>query len=234
MQLLFKSFNLLFRYKIFFIYVPLYNLYKNIFECREIQKFKTSIKPGDIVIDAGANIGFFTILFAKLVGSAGRVIAFEPDLQNFSLLKSRASNYKNISLINAALSDSAGILDLYLSLDLNVDHRTYDSGENREKISVTSFKLDDYLQDNKIAKVDFIKTDLQGYDPIAIRGMKKTIANTKKLTIHAEFWPWGIIKTGESPTAWLKELSAMGLKTDYSYRGQDNESYYTSILLEKA
>lgn len=53
----------------------------------ETNIMKNYIKEGDIVIDVGANIGYFTLLFSKLVGENGKVFAFEPESKNFELLK---------------------------------------------------------------------------------------------------------------------------------------------------
>ena len=66
------------------------------------------IQPGDTVLDLGANIGYFTLLFAKLVGNNGIVFAFEPEPQNIALLTKniKINNYKNVTLVPKAVSNT--------------------------------------------------------------------------------------------------------------------------------
>ncbi len=234
MRFIFNLFNSLYKKDILSIYIPLYNLYKFLSDYKDIQEFKKKIAIGQTVIDGGANIGFYTRLFSKLTGDSGRVIAFEPDEKNFSILKNRTSHLKNVIIVKAALADKSGSLDFFLSEELNVDHQAYDSGEGRKKITVKAYSLDDYVKEFKLAKVDFIKTDLQGFDPIAIRGMKNTIANNSDLVMHCEFWPFGMLKAGIDPEKWLNELKNSSLITTFLYKENKDEKYYTSIWLKKS
>jgi len=87
---------------------PVYNLIYPIFKRKqdkhEIALLNKYIKNGDVVLDIGANIGFYTKILSDLVGSTGKVYAFEPDKTNFSYLQKNASVLKNVSLINKAVS----------------------------------------------------------------------------------------------------------------------------------
>jgi len=60
---------------------------KKIFEKFETELVKQEIHDGDTVLDIGANIGYFSLIFSKIVGNNGRVYAFEPDPNNFKILK---------------------------------------------------------------------------------------------------------------------------------------------------
>ena len=77
---------------------------------------KQEVKEGNNVIDIGANIGYFTLLFAKLVGPNGKVFAFEPDPTNFSILKKNIeeNNYDNVILSQKAISDKTETTKLFL------------------------------------------------------------------------------------------------------------------------
>jgi len=143
---IFSLINLLYKHKFYFLYVPLYSLYKYISELKDIKLYKKYILKNHIVVDAGANIGFYSLIFSKLVGKNGLVICFEPDLKNFNLLVKRTKKYPNILCVNAALSEHSGFLDFFLSEDLNVDHRAYSTDESRKKICVECYSLDDYLR----------------------------------------------------------------------------------------
>ena len=78
---------------------------------------KKTVKEGNVVLDIGANIGYFTLLLAKLVGTKGRVFAFEPEPNNFSLLKKNVEEdgYTNVILENKGVSYENKTTKLYLS-----------------------------------------------------------------------------------------------------------------------
>lgn len=181
-------------------------VYEN-FETVLLQK---EIHEGMTVIDMGANIGYYTVMFAHLVGPSGKVIAFEPDEQNGEVLKKNiiANKFRNVSYVNKALSDRTGFVKLYISEENRGDNRIYDTKEGREWIEVEMISLDDYLP--KETKVDLIKIDVQGVEALILNGMEKSISRSDKMIIFTEFWPDGIRKTGESPEEFLKKLVGFG------------------------
>jgi len=71
-----------------------------IHEKNETNLVKSKIKEGEIVVDIGANIGYYTLIFAKLVGTSGKVFAFEPEPHNFHLLQKnlKANSYQNVTI----------------------------------------------------------------------------------------------------------------------------------------
>src|SRR5262249_29206299 len=133
-----------------------------VYEPFETELIQSLIHEGDTVLDIGANIGYYTLIFARRVGTAGRVFAFEPDPENFALLKSNveANGYKNVVLVNAALSNQSGTLRLYLCDENRGDHRIYPSGDGRRAIEIPALTGDEYLKD--VSDVRFIKMDVQG------------------------------------------------------------------------
>jgi FkbM family methyltransferase len=162
----------------------------------ETELVKNEVKKGDVVLDIGANIGYYTLIFAKLVGNEGRVIAFEPDPNNFALLNRNIdiNGYKNVRLIQEAVPDTTGNIKLYLSEDNKGDHRIYDVGNGRKSIEIEVIRLDDYFKDYH-DKIDFIKMDIQGAEMGAIRGMTALLQSNEKKAHHRilahrfeEFW----------------------------------------------
>ena len=151
---LFKLANKLFEHY-HFIYKPLYFFYKKISDRQKIALFKNIIKPGMRVLDLGANIGFYTVLFSKLVGENGKVFAFEPDAKNYKYLEENTKTLYNVTIEKKAVSDKTGKINFYISKDLNVDHQSYDSREGRDCEEADAIALDDYFLDN--AKIDVIK-----------------------------------------------------------------------------
>jgi len=173
-------------------------------ESYEKEIIKKTVKKGDVVLDIGANIGDNTLIIAKLIGPKGKVYAFEPDPEIFSLLKKNISvnGYDNIIAIQKAVSNKNGKLKLFLSENNRSDHRIYDSHDNRESIEVGTVKLDSFFR-SKIS-VNVIIMDIQGAEILALRGMRNLIKRSKRLKLITEFWPIGIRRCGDVPENFLR------------------------------
>jgi len=189
-----------------------------------------------VVIDIGANIGFYTIIFSE-VNSKNIVYSFEPDINNFKILQKNIQKIKNshIFLENLAVGNKTKQIKLYRSPLINVDHQTYDSGENRQYELVKCIKLDDYFPKN--TKIDFIKIDTQGYDYYSIRGCKRIIKDNPNIKILGELWPYGLFKSGSSVNEYLQFLKKLGFTikiedTKFSLNNQCNyeKKYYTDFF----
>jgi len=181
-----------------------------IYEPLETELVKNEIKRGDIVLDIGANIGYYTLIYAKLVGEEGKVFAFEPDPNNFALLKKNVeiNGYKNVILVQKAVSNKNEKIKLYLSKGNLGDHRIYNSYNGRKSIEIESIILDDYFINDK--KIDFIKMDIQGAEGGALQGLSNLIKKNKNLKIVTEFWPIGLKRFGIEPIEYLKTLIKHG------------------------
>ena len=218
----FKFGNILYKYA-FPVYKPLYFLYKKSSDRKKIEYLKNTIKPGMTILDIGANIGFYTSLFSELTGANGKVYAFEPDKTNFRHLEKLTSKYSNITIENSAVGDKTQMIKLYYSKNLNVDHQTYDTGENRNYSEVNCIALDDYFSENE--KADFIKIDIQGYDYFAVAGMKKTIERSEKVMIFGEFWPYGLKKAGVDHNHYIALLKDLGLNLKFFCSEEDVSNF---------
>lgn len=177
----------------------------------ETEVFESLIKYGDVVVNIGAHVGYFTLLAADKVGSSGKVYSFEPDINNYRILKRNieANNIINVTLVKCALSDKKGDGYLYKSYENTGDHKIYKTKEirNYEKIRIDT--IDNYFKNLNI-KIDLIKIDVQGVEPKVIRGGLKTIKSTKNLKIISELWPSGLIESGEAAEEYLFLLEKLG------------------------
>ena len=196
-----------------FLLDPIDSLELSIF--RSYEPFETSllsaeIRPGMTIVDVGANIGYYTLLFSKLTGESGRVYAFEPEPQNFALLQEnlKRNERTNVIALNRAVSDQSGPSFLYLSSENLGDHQAYSSDDGRRKVPITMTRLDDSLQ----GPVDLIKMDVQGFEEHALAGMGAVIAGSPRLTIFTEFWPEGLRRAGSDGVDFLRRLRSFGLE----------------------
>jgi FkbM family methyltransferase len=177
----------------------------------EIAYLRDTLRPGQVVVDVGANIGLLTLIAAHQVGPQGRVFAFEPGPLSFALLSANiaANGYHNVTIDNAAVSDRDGTVDLYVCATGESDNRisgTIDDGSGRERISVRSVALDDYFQDRAI---DFIKIDAQGAEPLILKGLSRIMAESVNLQIMMEYCPEAFSSL-EAPAAFLSRIQASG------------------------
>jgi FkbM family methyltransferase len=184
------------------VYRSLYSIYKRLSDRRERALFSAWLRAGDTVLDIGANIGAYTSFFANLVGPEGKVFAFEPEQRNLARLHRLASRLRQIDVVPAAVAERTGDLKLFVSGDLNVDHRTYDPGEGRVGIDVPAVAIDEFLPPEM--RVDAIKMDIQGAEMSALRGARRLLRNSSRMLIILEYWPFGLRTAGEEPTAVLE------------------------------
>lgn len=183
----------------------------------ELSQFCKTIHPGDTVLDIGAHIGIYTLMAASIVGENGKVFAFEPDKKNFMLLQKNivVNGYKNVVLINKAISDSNKMLDFYINPENTGDHRAYFSDNTWEKVTVEAITLDDYFMKEYpeyISKINVIKIDIQGSEYFALRGAKRIFSKNKYIKIFSEVWPLGLKLSGISVKNYLEMLQDMDYK----------------------
>lgn len=140
--------------------------------------FRKLINSGDVCLDIGANVGWFTTLFQKLVGETGAVHAFEPIPQTFAMLSKNAAANKtsdNIFLNNLALGDVEKVIDLHLFPDLPDGHASISTFEhqNFETFPCPMITLNNYLKDKNIKNVNFVKIDIEGAELMMLKGADK-------------------------------------------------------------
>jgi FkbM family methyltransferase len=186
-------------------------LVKGVYEPQETELVRREVGAGDVVLDLGANIGYFTLIFGALVGDKGRVFAFEPDPENFALLDENIAmnGYKTVVAVQAAVADQTGTTRLYLSEDNKGDHRIYDSRDDRRAIDVPVISLDDFF-DGYTGRVDFIKMDIQGAEGLALAGMQSLLERTTPRMLLTEFAPASLRRAGTDPAHYLSLLGDAG------------------------
>ena len=194
-----------------------------IYEEDETRLIKKTVKKGDVVIDIGANIGYYTLIMARNVGKKGKVYAFEPDPENFSLLKKniKKNGYQNAVLVQKAVSDKNGEISLFLSDSNTGDHRIVDTKDGRNSVKVEMISIDDFLND---VKINFIKMDIQGAEYFALKGMKETLKKSNNVKMFTEFWPSGLREFGIRPGKYIDLLTEYGFNLFELKKGDSTPS----------
>jgi FkbM family methyltransferase len=193
------------------IYRVCYSAFKAYTDRAERQVLKSSLFPGAIVVDAGANIGVYSRFLSGCVGPTGVVYSFEPEPENFKRLQSATRTLSNVHLCRAALGERSGTTKLYVSDKLNVDHRTYPAEtDSRRCMKIDVVALDDYFKPGQ--RIDLIKADIQGYELFALRGATRVMAENTDAKLLLEFWPYGLKQAGASWKDLIAMLEAKDLK----------------------
>jgi FkbM family methyltransferase len=202
-------------------YLTQYVLDWGCYEPTETELFKSKIRPGDTVVDVGANIGWFTVIASKLVGKEGRVIAFEPEPTSFEYLKRNveANGCTNVVLEQKALSNEAGEIELFTATEHLGQHRISDWGDGRRAVKVEALPLDDYLAGSRIS-VDVIKIDTEGAEGVIVEGMEETLKRSRNVKLFMEYLPENLRRSGYDPIKLLQRLEAHGFQFHAIGEGQ--------------
>jgi FkbM family methyltransferase len=205
---------------------------QGVWEPLETRIVVDEVTAGDTVLDLGANIGYYTLLFAGLVGEAGKVYAFEPDADNYDYLSRNVAlnGLRNVTTVRKAVSDVTGAGRLYLSSDNKGDHRTVDSHDGRDSVPVETVRLDDHFARSE-ARIDFIKMDIQGAEAGALRGMTLLLGDNPQLKILTEFWPAGLTRFGVDPADFLGLLLGHGFRLYQVDEAERVQSVTPEVLL---
>ena len=186
---------------------------EGVYEPLVTELVQKEVRPGDVVLDIGAHIGYYTLIFAGRVGPDGRVFAFEPEPGNCALLEKNvhANGYHNVAILRKAVAEKAGTVRLYPAEDNSGDNRIYDSHDGRRFLEVETMRLDDYFPGDRW-KVDFIKMDIQGAEYAALCGMGALLNRNTGVKLVTEFWPFGLAMFGIDPKAYLQSLAGHGFR----------------------
>ncbi len=162
------------------------NIYMGSYEKKELIAISRIAKPGWNYIDAGANIGYYTIYFSRFL-AANMVYAFEPSPREFSSLKHNVdlNNLQNIKLFPIALGNENSQLSLYINNSNFGKNSMVNRGDSEEAIVVDVKRLDEVV--GSLSPVNFIKIDVEGAEPFVLEGANKTILKHKPVILY-ESW----------------------------------------------
>jgi FkbM family methyltransferase len=147
------------------------------------------LRPGDIAVDIGANVGYLTRQFAGMVGREGRVFSFEPDPNVFEHLQFNTRRFAQVSLAQTAMSDSCGTSTLYLHPMSAMSNSLVNAWEDARPLTVHTSTFDAWVSDANPSQLRLIKIDVEGAEPLVLRGMRMTLALPHKPHIILEFCP---------------------------------------------
>jgi FkbM family methyltransferase len=158
------------------------------FEPYEMAIMKNLIRPGETIFDVGANIGIHSLITSRLTGT-GKVYAFEPASFAYKMLTEnlRLNGVMNVMATKSIVSDQPGEVELYINSEsaltsLGLTKR----GSVISTEKVPCITLDEFASSHDIAKVDFLKIDVEGYEGHVLRGAQNLLKRSPELVILCE------------------------------------------------
>ena len=178
------------------------------------------INENEVLIDIGAALGYYTLLFSKKAGIKGEVYAFEAESNAFSYLKKNTllNNLTNVKLFNLALDEHAGESYFVKSCDLNIGTWGGYISSKKSNFKVKTSSLDDF----NLEKIDWIKLDVDGNEFKILKGMKNLIKSSKNLKLIMEFDLEVIYKNNSAIE--IKNIFSF-LKSNFSFAIVCEENY---------
>lgn len=141
-----------------------------------VQVIQERVSPGMTVLDIGAQSGYFSLLFSRLVGPQGKVIAFEPLPANFRMLEEnvRLNGLGNVTIRQEAVADHSGDMSFEFPSEPTLIAGPLLEGENQGVLTVKGVSLDDIFSVGSVP-VQFIKMDVEGAEEEVLRGALKLL-----------------------------------------------------------
>lgn len=174
------------------------------FEWQEREFLNAFLRPEDIFVDVGANIGLFTLIAARCVGNAGHVYAFEPSPETYRRLVENVqlNQFANISVYQLALSNRPDQLEMMISKDgfdawnslaKPIAGNTFVT-ENVNCVTWNDFALENDL----VGRVTMIKIDVEGWEKYVLEGGAKTLSRADAPILQVEFTEPAALSAGSS------------------------------------
>lgn len=181
------------------------------FETDLLEFVDREVKPGHVFVDVGANIGIYSIHASTAAGPKGKVISFEAHPLTAQVFRENIALHRasNISLVNAAVGAEPGSLEMLYGKGDSGSTHVATSGD-RSTVTVPVVTLDDKLAELGINRVDYLKIDVEGFEPFVLRGARATIAANPAMTIQTEVDRRHLARYGLSPGDVFDLLRDMG------------------------
>ena len=195
--------------------------------------FKRILSPGGAVVDVGANIGYFSLLAAKLVGNAGKVIAVEAHPRNFEILSAAVQHngLEQVVAFNIGLSDENGSAQVIMADQNEFANRTASMvpqpGLSGPTVPVRRF--DDCISDWNIDVIDLLKLDVDGFETKVARGAAESLRSGRVKNVIVELNDHWLSASGSS----AQELTALLHAAGFSIARHPIASFFFGPLEDR-
>ena len=183
------------------------------YEHETVLLLRRHLRTGDVFVDIGAQVGFFTLYAANLVGESGRVIALEPFAKHFHILTKNIarSGYTNIEPHQVGVSDEARISSYYITSSSLFRVKQESQSQSANTVAeMRMVPLDTLLSHD--THIDILKIDIEGGESAAFRGMERLVQNNPAMAVIVEIAPKVLDKIGMRSEDLLIQLQGLGFR----------------------
>ena len=158
------------------------NFVRGTFEVFKTKAVVTHLKPGDVVYDVGAHVGYYSAVSSQAVGLGGRVFSFEPRPDNIRMFERHMiiNGFINVTLTRTAVGRTSGKARFNTRTGTGTGHLS-ESGD----LEIPLISLDDWIRAEKPPPPDFLKIDVEGGEIGVLEGAETLIAGTKPIILIA-------------------------------------------------
>lgn len=190
-----------------------------------LARFLGLLRPGQTVVDVGANVGLYTLAAARAVGPGGRVVAFEPEPRNCARLQRNveANGHANVTVVQAAVGEASGRARLYLGGDSGV-HSLLAERAGGPAVEVEVVALDEYCEREGLVP-DVVKVDAEGAELAVLRGLRRTLRRAGGIAVVCELYD------PDPAVVAAKRAQAEALLAEAGLRVEGALAYRASTLL---
>jgi FkbM family methyltransferase len=194
-------------------------LFRGCHEPEIVNLIQRVVRPGDVCLDVGANVGAHTLVMARAAGPSGRVVAVEPHPRiGARLLQNLALNHLDqVTVVRAALSDKDGTADFF-----GFSEDAFEQGissflpdkEATEKMTVKTISGSRLQREARLNRCDFLKIDVEGFESVVLKELSDLIAAHRPFIIceyRKQHWE----KFGHSLEGVLERFKALGYRLYY-------------------
>ncbi|MEU7204395.1 FkbM family methyltransferase [Streptomyces sp. NPDC045470] len=196
------------------------------------------LRPGDVFVDVGANIGYYSLLASRLVGEKGAVVALEASSDFHRVLRKQVAlnGCGNVRAVNAAISDREEMLTFILASSHNMGANSIVpyAGEAESTFEVAAQPLSEVLSADELARARVIKIDVEGAEGSVVRGLVPLLGQLRPdAELAIEVTPQRMLELGESAEELLGALRANGFHM-YRLPNDYTASRYPAALRREA
>jgi FkbM family methyltransferase len=186
-------------------------------EARELLLYGYTPRPGDTVVDVGAGIGRETLLFSRLVGERGHVIALEAHPRTYLRLASlcTVNRLENVTPLQVAASDRDGTATIS-----DDEHYLQNSLLSGSGIEVPTRRLDSIAEELGVTRIDLLTMNIEGAERLAVRGLGPTIDSVRNVCISCH--DFLADKAGSEPLRTKAVVRDFLLENDFEVRGRED------------
>jgi FkbM family methyltransferase len=206
-------------------------------EPEETELVKKLIKPGDVFVDVGANLGYYTLLAIRV--GASQAYAFEAQPSTYELLgknviinwMSKVVQYEHLAIYSHTTDLEFFVRNHYpgnSSLGFSPPDQLKKWFDTTTAVKVHAVSLDDYFAD-KPAKIDLIKVDVEGAEPAVFEGARRTLAQNRNVKVLCEWSPDQMATARQDPKHLIELWAEQGFRAHVLHTGL-NEVPLRSLL----